>query len=207
MSALRGPKGTAALGLGAAVAMSAALLPAGCGGSSSPAVAHLGSGRDASSAGAQGAAGSPESSADIQQKLVAFARCMRANGVPSFPEPVEGRLIVKGPHLVGAPRQFRSAQNACRRLLPEGGRPSPQVQREMQERALRFAACMRSHGEPRFPEPEFTGNAVRLGGRIDPNSPQFEAAQKACLRYFPGGPKGGPGAGPPGAASAQGSAP
>jgi hypothetical protein len=44
-----------------------------------------------------------------------------------------------------------------------------------------FSQCMRSHGEPKFPDPNSQGvvsSLVQLG--IDPNSPQFHAAQKAC---------------------------
>ena len=76
----------------------------------------------------------------------------------------------------------------------EGG-GSPQAQHQAEERALKFSACLRAHGEPNLPDPEFGGSgdshAVKLGGgKIDLNSPQFKAALKVCLRYFPGGPKG-----------------
>jgi len=171
-------------------------LVCGCASSSSPGVAHLSSGRGGSSAGAGGRRSSEGGSASTQQKMVAFARCMRANGVPGFPEPVEGHFELRagsgfGSGINGRPPLLQSAQKACRKLLPNGGVPTPQERAQMQERVLKFATCMRSHGEPKFPEPEFTTDAVRLGGRIDPNSPQFKAAQKACLKLFPGGPKGG----------------
>ncbi len=45
---------------------------------------------------------------------------------------------------------------------------------------------MRTHGVPNFPDPTFSGGGVKMtlkaGGAngIDPNSPQFKAAQKAC---------------------------
>jgi hypothetical protein len=32
----------------------------------------------------------------INLTLVAFARCMRAHGVAEFPEPAEGRLLIRG---------------------------------------------------------------------------------------------------------------
>jgi hypothetical protein len=60
---------------------------------------------------------------------------------------------------------------------------------------------MRTHGVPNFPDPTFSDGGVRMklkaGGAngIDPESPQFRAAQKACQSIAPGG-KGGPG--PPG---------
>jgi hypothetical protein len=54
-----------------------------------------------------------------------------------------------------------------------------------------FSACMRSHGEPKFPDPSSQGavsSLVQLG--IDPNSPQFQAAQKACA-HLANGPSSG----------------
>jgi hypothetical protein len=50
-----------------------------------------------------------------------------------------------------------------------------------------FSACMRSHGEPKFPDPNSQGvvsSLIQLG--IDPNSPQFQAAQKACAHLANG---------------------
>jgi hypothetical protein len=76
--------------------------------------------------------------------------------------------------------------------LPPGGIAS------IRAKALRFAACMRSHGVPDFPDPQIQtgpggGVGVRIGGPgsgIDPSSPAFQAAQKACGALFGGaGPK------------------
>ena len=179
--------------LAAAGLAGVALVLVGCGGSSSPDVAHLSSGKGSANGSSEVGGSSPESGPPSQPKIVPFARCMRANGVPNFPEPVEGRILVTPQSgLDRSSAQFQAADKRCGRLLPEGGTPSPQVQRRAEEHALKFSACMRSHGEPDFPEPEFSGNAVKLAGRIDPNSPHFKAAQKACLKYFPGGPKAEP---------------
>jgi len=52
--------------------------------------------------------------------------------------------------------------------------------------ALKFVACMRAHGIVNFPEPKIDWNTQELGvgftpaSGIDPNSPQFKSAQKAC---------------------------
>ncbi len=58
--------------------------------------------------------------------------------------------------------------------------------------ALQFANCMRAHGVTNFPDPS-PGGGIQIGpgSGINPQSPAFQAAQKACARY---GPKGG---GPP----------
>jgi hypothetical protein len=183
-----------AAGLGVAV-----LLIAGCGGSSTPGVAHLGSNVAATSGSAESGGSGSESKAAAQAKLVEYAKCMRANGVPQFPEPVEGGIELKGGpegSLNPESSQFKSAEAKCHKLMPEGGKPSPQQQKQAQERALAVSACMRAHGVPNFPEPEFgQDGGVRLHvkagpGGLDPRSPQFQAAAKVCAKYF--GPKGGP---------------
>jgi hypothetical protein len=96
--------------------------------------------------------------------------------------------------------QFQTAQKVCAKLLPNGGVLSPAEVARMGERALKFSQCMRSHGVPDFPDPNISGGGVRLtigGGPsgIDPNSPQFKAAQKTCQSDLPRPPgvKGGPG--------------
>jgi hypothetical protein len=58
--------------------------------------------------------------------------------------------------------------------------------------ALKLAECMRTHGVPNFPDPKIQtsghGVAIAIGGNgVDPNAPQFQAAQKACKAYQPGG--------------------
>jgi hypothetical protein len=110
---------------------------------------------------------------------------------------------VTGPNPESA--QFQAAQKVCGKLAPNGGKaPSAAEQAKMQEGALNFSKCMRSHGVPNFPDPEIShsggGVGIRIGGRgsgIEPNSPQFKAAQKTCQSDLPRPPgaKGGPGGG------------
>jgi len=54
------------------------------------------------------------------------------------------------------------------------------------DKALKYSQCMRSHGVVNFPDPT-SGGGINLssGSGIDPNSPQFQAARKACRQYFP----------------------
>jgi hypothetical protein len=204
--------------LGVVVLASAALLVAGCGGSSSPGVAHLASSTSGRSPadGAGKSSTKPESGASAQQKMVAYSRCMRSHGVPEFPEPSEGHLLihssVRNGHVTGVnPRspQFQAAQRVCEKLMPEGGRPSAAQTAKAQEGALRLSRCMRTHGVPNFPDPSFSGGGVRVtlkaGGAngIDPSSPRFKAAQKTCQSLMPG-PRGGPGGGGPSTSSSGG---
>jgi len=50
--------------------------------------------------------------------------------------------------------------------------------------ALAFVHCMRAHGEPKLPDPVVHGNSVRItvtaGSGVDPGSPRYTAAFKAC---------------------------
>ncbi|HEV3048281.1 MAG TPA: hypothetical protein VGY13_13085 [Solirubrobacteraceae bacterium] len=178
-----------------------ALALAGCGGSSGPTVAGLSTGKAAASSASSAGDGSPpETTTGHQQKEVDYAKCLRAHGAGEVPEPGNGRSIVNGLGGDGpdpGPPRFKAAQKRCDGLLPSGGGPSAQARALGEERALRFARCMRAHGQPGFPDPLGAGHgAVRIGGAgsgIDLDSPRFEAAQKACRRYFgPAGSQGAP---------------
>jgi hypothetical protein len=52
--------------------------------------------------------------------------------------------------------------------------------------ALAYAACMRSHGVPDFPDPNANGS-IQLGSGIDPSSPTFASAQARCQKLLPRG--------------------
>jgi hypothetical protein len=47
-----------------------------------------------------------------------------------------------------------------------------------------FSACMRTHGVPKFPDPDSDGR-IRFRGPVDPESPQFRAARRACQELEP----------------------
>ncbi len=67
---------------------------------------------------------------------------------------------------------------------------------------IRFSSCMRAHGVSHFPDPTSSGGGVRISinsnSGINPASPAFQAAQKACAKLLPGG---APGSGPPASAA------
>jgi hypothetical protein len=199
--------------LAALGAIAASLALAACGGSSSPGVAHIGT-TSASSPSSGPGGGTPEAketSAANQQKMVKFAQCMRTHGEPEFPEPTEGGIRIHnqnghGPNPESS--QFKAAEKACSKYAPSRVAPSPAQQAKLQEQALKFSECMRSHGVPNFPDPKFSasGGGVRVtlkaggsGGGINPSSPQFQSAQKACQSVSPLGKKGPIPAAPPAA--------
>jgi hypothetical protein len=118
---------------------------------------------------------------------------MRSHGVPNFPDPKAngnggmqvqvspGGTRVNGVSVNGP--AFQSAMQACRSYEPSGGAEGP-ASPARRRLALEFAQCMRAHGVPNFPDPTFHGNGIqelfRAGGGLDPNSPTFKSAQKAC---------------------------
>jgi hypothetical protein len=143
---------------------------------------------------------------------------MRKHGVANYPDPDgQGRILItsgvdrNGHHsgLDTNSAQFSTAQHACQKLQPGGGKPNAQAQQREVERALKFSRCMRKHGVPKFPDPQVDGNGgmkMQIGKNagVDPGSPQFQSAQQACQRLIPGGPvaSAGPaqsGGAPPGA--------
>jgi hypothetical protein len=135
--------------------------------------------------GASSAAGSTN-----YQKAVAFAQCMRAHGMPRFPDPNSQGVLVSTKANAGdfdGPGSA-SANKACQHLLPDGGVPTVAQQEKFMASALRFAACMRSHGIAEFPDPGLRGGwshgeLQRLG--IDASSPRFKSAQRTCHKIVP----------------------
>ncbi len=146
---------------------------------------------------------------------IAFANCIRSHGVPNFPDPGSngnGGLQIADSHRSGSGPSlqvdgvavngpaFQAAMQACRSYMPHGGQPSPAQTAKIKAQALAMSRCMRSHGVPNFPDPQFGtgpggGFGIRLGGPgIDPQSPAFKAAQQACGSIF--GLKGPPNAAP-----------
>jgi hypothetical protein len=184
-------KRAALLPLALAGVVGLVLLTAACGGGSSGAkVAQVGTTGSTRSSGA-----SNDSRSGDPTK---YSACMRSHGVPNFPDPdSKGRIkITSGVSANGQKTgvdvhspEFDRARKSCDKLLPNGGRPTAADQQREQQQMLKFAQCMRSHGVPKFPDPT-SGGMMTLGTKagIDPNTPQFQAAQKTCQKLAPGGP-------------------
>jgi hypothetical protein len=116
---------------------------------------------------------------------------MRAHGEPGFPDPQpNGSLLIDGQkdHLNGA--LMRSAQKTCQHLLPKYPPLTAAQQQKLTAQALKFTACMRSHGIAGMADPvvSATGISQRIPNGFSPNSPVFRAAQRACQKLMPGGP-------------------
>jgi hypothetical protein len=159
------------------------LLAAGCGGGgSSPGVASVATSTTTTA------------TTPTQNGLLAFSRCMRSNGVPSFPDPQQfaGGNVKLTIHQYGTGGpQFQAALSACNHLLPNrGSQQTAQQTRTQLADELSFARCMRSHGVSRFPDPTAQGSLsvemVQAAG-IDVHSPQVLRVVQACLPASHGG--------------------
>jgi hypothetical protein len=61
---------------------------------------------------------------------------------------------------------------------------APPSQSQLEQEALAYARCMRSHGLPNFPDPTAGGGFMfSAGSGVDPTSPAFKAAESKCRKY------------------------
>jgi hypothetical protein len=80
---------------------------------------------------------------------------------------------------------FRSAQQACKKLLPGGNSQGSPLPESQQRAAVANAQCMRKHGVPDFPDltfPSHGGSVIQLPAAINADSPSFLTAQRICGR-------------------------
>jgi hypothetical protein len=130
------------------------------------------------------------------QKALAYAQCIRAHGIPNYPDPnSSGQFYVPngstdGPgNVSNAVRD--AATRACRRLLPPS-MPGPAQASQganTTHMSLQFAECMRSHGAPNYPDPNPDGSFTLPRG-ANPQSPQWQAAERDCQNLMPQNPGG-----------------
>jgi hypothetical protein len=167
--------------LAAAVA-GIALLAAGCGGSNG--------------AGSAGSAASNPGPATYTQ-MAAYSQCMQSHGAPAFPNPAKGPgggygypMDPQNSSQLTGPG-YNAALKACKKLQPRGGGLTPAQRQAAIDALLRFARCMRTHGLPNFPDPATNGHGIQINFPVDPSSPQFQSALKACRAVAPPGLQGG----------------
>jgi hypothetical protein len=166
-----------------------ALLAAACSG---------GSRSSAGSGGAPNAGGSSSS-----PSAVAYSACMRSHRVPNFPDPTTNGQVPKAdPQQLGvSTSQLQAAQRACQHLIPGTGETAEQQQETQCAMAgdcsqavvqqwmsgLRtLAQCLRSHGEPNWPDPIINSRGLPHypyeEAGIDHHSSQVLAKVDECIR-------------------------
>jgi hypothetical protein len=159
-----------------------ALALAACGGGNkSDEVASLGGATQTASTTSPGGG-------DLKQRALAYARCMRQQGI-DMPDPkfdAQGRMAMQLPAGIGPDNpEFKAADQACKQYAPSGEpeRVDPQLQQQM----VAYARCMRQHGI-NIPDPK-PGEGIGVDGDagVNPNDPKFKAADQACQQYAPKG--------------------
>jgi hypothetical protein len=110
---------------------------------------------------------------------------MRSHGIHDFPDPTSspggGAAISThggpGSDLGPTNPSFKAAHQACQSLLP-GGSSAPAQSAKKIAAEVKWAACMRSHGLPNFPDPDAKG--AFDSSKFDETAPQFQSASTAC---------------------------
>jgi hypothetical protein len=195
----------------AVAALVSGILLAGCAGSSgsrttAASTAASGTTRTAASSTTTSAAESsgPTTPGAGGPGPLAFARCMRADGVPNFPDPHTGRgPIFNTAGVDPSSPAFQTAQAKCQKVMDGavGGPFSPGARTHPSAQALakllRIARCMRQHGVPQFPDPQtsvpsnsraagaseitdFDGVILVFPATINLQAPAYRHALTAC---------------------------
>jgi hypothetical protein len=133
--------------------------------------------------------GPKESESDGFQQALAYAQCIRANGVPTFPDPQRdgNRITVSGGQELNTP-QGKKAAEACRDKEPQhdtnagGSNVDP-------DKLTAWMKCMRAQ-LPKWPDAQVNNGTITIqlrGTGLKGDSPEFENARKACESKYPGG--------------------
>jgi hypothetical protein len=157
------------------------------------ALAACGSGSPSSSSSPTGP-GSHQNQTQILNESLRFTRCVRANGVPNFPDPPgngygvksfaqqssSGETMSVNGVSVNAPA-FRSAMAKCHQYLPQPPPPAASQLAKIRALMVTWAKCMRTHGLPDFGDPTITADGHRImHGHFNMGSPAYYAARQAC---------------------------
>jgi hypothetical protein len=138
------------------------------------------------------ASAEPSASLSPEDAQLAFAECMRDHGI-DVPDPETGGGGGGGAVRIGGrgenPEEFQAAMEECNEFLEAAGNFRGEPDPEQFDRMLEFAQCMRENGID-MPDPQAgggiriqrndNGNVTNGAGEIDPESPEFQAAEEAC---------------------------
>jgi hypothetical protein len=119
---------------------------------------------------------------DTRTAWLAVANCMRANGYPNFPDPVQDGnvwLIPDSGSNIKAPDACAQLVGQAKKATTDANRPSAADMAKYRD----YAKCMRDQGVHNFPDPDENG---------DFNVPEdirgtaaVTAAHNACKHYLP----------------------
>jgi hypothetical protein len=134
---------------------------------------------------------------------LAFSSCMRANGVPNFPDPAPDGGIQLPNGLDPSSPAFQAARSNCEKLVPTvaggpanfGATTHPSAQ--TLEKIRNIAVCMRAHRISQFPDPrttipsnpaasgagvisDFDGAVLVFPSTVNLQAPAYKQALAAC---------------------------
>lgn len=137
------------------------------------------------------------------QKMDAYVSCLTSHGATGVSVTSNGDLKVSenGTNFEGnggiptnasnMPASLESAAKACQSLSPSQGAPSAAQQKQDLQQLLKYVQCMRSHGEPDFPDPTSSGqlrisfSKSNANSGVNPQSPVYQKANAACVSLDP----------------------
>jgi len=109
-----------------------------------------------------------------------------SNGLPNYSDaqfdPNDGRWHLPDQR----PDLPPSVQQACASVLPQITR-GPAVPNSEFQQLVRFAACMRQHGYPNWPDPGIDGVFALPAQIIDSAGSQLKTKTQSCAKDLPGG--------------------
>jgi hypothetical protein len=112
---------------------------------------------------------------DTSPQAIKYSDCMRAHGVPDFPDlNANGSVSLPSSINPQAPA-FQAAQQTCASLRPDTGRPPP-ITAAQQKSCVANAKCMRKHGFPNFPDPTFGAGGQGIGFNAPPGEYSSQSA-------------------------------
>lgn len=132
-----------------------------------------------SAGGTAAPSATPSGGSSEYAQSLAFANCMRDNGLPDFPDPdpnAADGLNLGGTTIDRGSTQFKNAMEACQDLLPAGSEKA-EANTEQIAQMTKYAECMRKNGLPDFADP---GPGGFDPGGWNTDDPAFKTAADAC---------------------------
>jgi hypothetical protein len=129
----------------------------------------------------------------INDQALAYSRCMRANGVPGYPDPnADGQTkIASSSGINFSSPGFTAAESACRKFTA-GGPSASGASAQILGKYLAFSKCIRAHGITDFPDPTTSPPGPAPGRSVSTdgvylfipitilNSSAYQSASRAC---------------------------
>ena len=130
-----------------------------------------------------------KAAANVAASMRAVSACMRTHGYPNFPDPVQdGKGDWSWPPSVDHLRASTGCDNLLRQAKSLNRKPDPEKVSSADLVKLRaYAACIRQHGLPDWPDPKSDGSFV-LPQRLQPPAGDslVRPAAQACDDLSPG---------------------